>query len=285
MERNISRNDECNKMDLRKLEEELTRTSFPLELRCNYMLQKRNWDVMNNFIFEDPEQQKHREIDVFACDAPTIFNDKRCMTIYVLIECKKSKYPWVFFPSSKRNDRVILGLHNMIFRDGETKRTHEGSDSLVSDLMWNSRFFGSEISSWFFETENKKHDIHDAISKLAKATYYATVGQREEQEPLHPPLLYVVYQAIVFDGLLCNASLRGERIRLSPTEHVMLGMNFICPSFRTQMLIDVVHAGYFSEYIRTIEAERDKFVEIANNFYYENPRFEAVGKSELNKCP
>jgi len=261
------------KMNLRKLEEELTKTSFPLELRCTHMLQRRNWDVMNNFIFDDPEQQKHRELDILACDAPAIFDDQRCLTVYALFECKKSKHPWVFYPSSKKIDRVILGLHDMIFRDGENKRTHDESDSLLSDLRWNSRFNDSKIFSWFFETEAKKHEMHDAISKLAKATYYTTIGQREDLEPMHPPLLFVIYQTIVLDGLLCSASLQGKRFHLSPTKHVILGINFVCPSFRTHMLIDVIQAEYFSKYIRTLEAERDKFVEIATNFYHVHANF------------
>lgn len=283
MEHKISHNTSLNKINLRRLEEKLTKTGFPLELRCIHTLQRRNWDVTNNFIFEDPEQQKHREIDIFACDAPTIFDDQRCLTVYILIECKKSEYPWIFFPSSKKFDRVILGLHDMVFRDGENKRTHDESDSLVSDLRWNSRFNDGKIFSWFFETEKKKHEMHDAISKLAKATYYATAGQREDLEPMHPPLFFVIYQAIVFEGLLCSASIQGKKIHLSPTKHIILGMNFICPSFRTHMLVDVVQAGYFSKYIRTLEAERDKFVKIATNFYQEHPDFRASQRSEPTK--
>jgi hypothetical protein len=266
-------------MDLRKLEEKLAKSGFPLELGCTHLLQRRNWGVMNNFLFEDPEEHKHREIDAFACDAPAIFDDKSCLTVYVLVECKKSAYPWVFFPSIKKTDRTTLGLRDMIFRDGETKRTHDESDSLVSDLRWNSRFISSEISSWFFETEEKKHVMHDAISKLAKAAYYVTVGQREDSEPLHPPCLFVVYQAIVLDGLLCSAALRGRDIHLSPKKQVVLGMNFICPSFRTHMLVDVIHASYFSKYVKIIEAERDKFVEMANDFYHRHPKFGALEKS------
>jgi len=50
-----------------------------------------------------------------------------------------------FFLSSKGYGKVILGLHDMIFRDGENKRTREDSDILVSDLIWNSRFNNSKI--------------------------------------------------------------------------------------------------------------------------------------------
>lgn len=265
-----------NKMNLRKLEEKLTKTSFPLELRCTRILQKRNWDVLNNFIFEDPEQQKHRELDILACDAPTIFDGRRCLTVYVFIECKKSKYPWICYPSSSKTDRVVLGLHDMVFREGENKRTHDESDNLVSDLMWSSRFHKGKIFSWFFETEAKKHAMHDAISKLAKATYYTTIGQREDLEPMHPPLLFVIYQGIVLDGLLCSASMQRKRLRLSPIKHAILGMNFVCPSFRTHMLIDIVQAEYFPKYIGTLEAERDKFVKIANNFYHEHANFRTL---------
>ncbi len=260
-------NSEKNRINLQKLEKELTKTSFPIELRCTRILQKRKWDVINNFIFEDPEQKKHREIDIFACDAPSIFNDKSCLTIYLLIECKKSDYPWIFFPSSKRTERVILGLSDMIFRSGENKRTPDAFEGLVSNLRWKSRFNNSKISSWFFEKEKQKHTIHDAVSKLAKASYYTTVGQRQDSEPINPPLLFVIYQTIVLDGLLCKASLRGKGIRLTTTKRVTLGMNFICQSFQTHMLVDVIRADQFSKYIKMIEAERDKFVEITNTFY------------------
>lgn len=270
MERDVNQNKGLNKMDLRKLEKKLAKTGFPLELGCTHLLQRRNWDVINNFLFEDPEEHKHREIDAFACDAPAIFDDKSCLTVYVLVECKKSAYPWVFFPSIKKTDRLVLGLHDMIFRDGGTRRSDK-FDSLISDLRWNSHYMGSEIFSWFFETEEKKHEVHDAISKLAKAAYYVTVGQREELEPMHPPLLFVVYQTIVLDGLLCSASMSGRNVHLTPKKQVVLGMDFICPSFRTHMLIDVIHASYFSSYIKTIESERDRFVEMANEFHSKHP--------------
>lgn len=262
------------KINLRKLEMEISKTGFPLELRCALKLQRREWDVMNNFIFEDPEEQKHRELDILACDAPPIFNNQRCLTIYALIECKKSEYPWVFFPSRNKTDRVILGLHDMVFRDGEKKRADDETGTLISDLRWNSRFNDSKIFSWFFETESKKHEMYDAISKLAKSTYYVTVGQREDLEPMHPPLLYIVYQAIVLDGLLCSASVQGKRFHISPIKHAILGMNYVSPAFRTHMLIDVIQAGYFPKYIRTLEEERDKFVKIANDFHATMPALE-----------
>lgn len=87
---------------------------------------------------------------------------------------------------------------------------------------------------------------------------------------MHPPLFFVVYQAIVLDGLMCNASLREEKVHLSPIKHLVLGTTFVCPSFRTHMLVDVVQVEYFSKYVRILEEERDRYVNMANNFYLEH---------------
>ncbi|MCJ7760963.1 hypothetical protein MUP59_07490 [Candidatus Bathyarchaeota archaeon] len=254
-------------IDLRALEAKMNKTGFPLELRCTRMLEKAEWGATNNFIFEDPEQQKHRELDILASDAPAIFDELRCMSIYVFIECKKSAHPWIFYPSSGNIGRVILALHDQIFRDGENKRGSDETDILVSHLKQKSHFCDSKIFSWFYETEEGKHEIYDAISKIAKATYYVTVGEREELEPMHPPLLFVVYQTIVLDGLLCGASLQSNRFHLSPKKHVVLGTDFACPVFRTHMLIDVVQSEYFSKYIRILDEERNEFVRTANDFF------------------
>ena len=42
-------------------------------------------------------------------------------------------------------------------------------------------------------------------------------------------------------------------------------------TYRTHMLIDVIHASYFSSYIETIESERDRFVGMANEFHSKHP--------------
>lgn len=258
---------------LARISKELIKSGFPVELRSGYAFERREWGVENNFIFEDQDTSVHRELDVLACDAPAVFQNKSCLTFYVFVECKKSEKPWVFFPanSSTENSRRILALSSM-FRYGGKEWPRDKYNSIIHKMQDASHYSTMPVSSWYTEVFTKKgeeHDILDAISKIAKAKAYVMEGTDEKENARDPPFIFIAYCLIVLDGVIINASPGGGRLQPREAQHVVLSVNYGSPKVRDHILIDVVREGYLNKYLKLIESEKQTFVKEAEISYSE----------------
>jgi hypothetical protein len=73
----------------------LQKTGFPLEMKAAAAFRRAGFDVRQSFVYQDPEQSKGREIDVFATDPDSL----GVIDISFIIECKASVNPWVILTS------------------------------------------------------------------------------------------------------------------------------------------------------------------------------------------
>ena len=258
---------------LAKIKKELMKSGFPLELKCAAAFEENGWGVDHNFIFEDLDSKQHRELDIFACDVPAIFDDKSCLTIYVFAECKKSDKPWVFFPASEgmETGRRVLAYASM-FRYGGGKWARDEYNSLLHRLADVSHYSNAVLSSWYTEVfvrDSSGHDILDAISKIVKANKYVNEDTDDASSKLEPPLLFVSYNTIIFDGALLEAKYEKGNLHVKERENLVLSVNYGSPSVKGHFLIDIIRADCVGSYLRQLGLEKTSFLREAKSFYNE----------------
>lgn len=69
----------------------IEKTGLPLELETTSTLNKAGFDSNHSYIYEDPESQKGREIDVVGRTTDVT----GLIQVYVVAECKASSKPWI----------------------------------------------------------------------------------------------------------------------------------------------------------------------------------------------
>lgn len=81
-----------------KIAEFLDKTGFPLEVDCIRMLSSRNWMVAKGLAYRDPDEPSLRELDIAAWTTRVYaYKPLRMAVVRLMIECKKSERPWIFF--------------------------------------------------------------------------------------------------------------------------------------------------------------------------------------------
>ncbi|MEE4562925.1 MULTISPECIES: hypothetical protein [Paenibacillus] len=68
---------------IKKIQEEINKTGFPLELRVSKLLKNRGYFVNHSAYHIDEDEGKSREIDILS-HLNRIFRDKKTIKIYTL---------------------------------------------------------------------------------------------------------------------------------------------------------------------------------------------------------
>ena len=75
--------------------ENLKKKGFPLEVEVTEILRSKGWSVSNQVPFIDPEENKHRMVDILGSKA-IVTSGRKMATLDLILECKKNVKPWVF---------------------------------------------------------------------------------------------------------------------------------------------------------------------------------------------
>ena len=85
-----------------KIKKDIEKSGLPLEIDVNYILNQKGWNVRNQVSFFDQTENKHRPIDIMASKLIEVKSpglDR--LNVTLIIECKKSVKPWVFYTVPK----------------------------------------------------------------------------------------------------------------------------------------------------------------------------------------
>jgi len=75
---------------LEKLEEH----GFPFEVELSEFLRQKGWIVKNQSLYIDGETGKYRTVDMVASK---LIRSEPPIDVVLIIECKKSEKPWLFY--------------------------------------------------------------------------------------------------------------------------------------------------------------------------------------------
>jgi hypothetical protein len=255
--------------------DELKKTGYPTEVVSSSILQQQGWGVTHNPSYRDDLEGSNREYDIRAYKSwryGSAEEDSKSLDVFLLIECKKSEKPWVFFTTNESHNGLRLGsfLHTTakwLFTSREKSHTRI-SDEL---LRQNHHYFQSPRLARTFYEPFKKHEksdvtaqtIYSAVMSAIKATLFHVQGEEDRRWPT------IYYPVIIFSGSLFEAIVSSqEEIELLPSKHIQLSFNYIVPAdpsdnniwtSQKTFIVDILHENYINEFLRIIEEEHAFF--------------------------
>lgn len=242
---------------IEKLKKEIESTGHPVSLKVSNILNKNGWFVKNAPRYKLEDNERFREIDVFAIRKSSFFGD--CWD-NLIIECKKQNANWVFFRQNKENTNILtlnpnhlenteLSIYDWIKKQGLFKKSH---------------YYKRNICSYYFvgfvNPNNTKESgtIDHAIEQVLSSLFFY-MRQKDSTTQSH-----MLYPIIVFEGKLFEAWYDPE-LQVQETNHVSLffeaemakpevipahGLNEIASWFSSKpFIIDVVRLDYFEEFL------------------------------------
>jgi hypothetical protein len=242
-------------------------TGFPLELRVSRLLQQHDCLVANNVYYLDPDEGKGREVDIRALKNVEFSHSNR--TFYVrncyFIECKRSrKRPWVVFTSESTgydSNLPTLQVRGLSYKDVyasalNTWASEEVLEALetvhpyaknrmrgrgyLEALKGGSPDMGGEFASMIFK----------AITTAVKAAIIA----RDQQFAARGNSVCFYYPFIVLDGVLFEAFLEGDEVRLEERDQVIVSFFYVSPKHQDErLLVPIVTEPALSSFLVALQ--------------------------------
>jgi len=209
-------------------------TGFPLEISVSRKLEEAGWMVHNSPLYFDQEEKIPRELDIHAVDVDFSLagkeklkrtrkdGDMNKLISHLVIQCKKSSHPWIFFNNadltwpripevnfkSKHQD-----FHGMLFEE-------------LKDLgLSEHRYLNNSLHKTFHESftqPNKPSVIYDALITAHKALQHLKTRYANDSRDVH---LFI--PMIVLDGTLWSANSKTSRspVKVRRAERVLVQFN------------------------------------------------------------
>ena len=231
-----------------KIQTELIKSGFPLEVFCKKRLEKRGWrcEGPTHVTLDD----KVQELDIVA--SQQISFEKNLTAFFnIHVTCKKcSNNHWVFF----KDQRVPTGvLVNSNFID------HLNID--VDSLESLSRFEStdtvrSKIYTMAFQAQ--KNQIYEAINELLSSYNFFRqfYGQHRLERKPEFNIVDVDLLTILLDGKLFAAEIgESEDLTVSEATHILYYHHEVEWPQHRHFTIEVVNKQYFDQYLDTVGAD------------------------------
>ena len=254
---------------IEKIRKYILKSGYPLEIEIGGILRKSGWLVINQCPYLDKETKKVRTADILAIKMN--FPSAK-LGLPLLIECKKSeKHEWVFHTQQKENEFLPL-LGTLL--DVVKKITNPAISDKLQELLTNasigdllgldtrsSRLLG-KLTGLHVLNKNTKIGVFNVVPNSKDDFFEATQQINSEIENLSEAMkAFIIFPIIVFDGDMYEFYEEGGAMKILPINHVQ---HILFRPKLSPYLIDVVKKSYFSEFLKTIEADFRILAEIAS---------------------
>jgi len=255
---------------------ELKKTGYPTEIISSSIIQQQGWRIIHNPSYLDDIEGCSREYDIRAYKEwhYRIRTENKELGVFLIVECKKSEKPWVFFTTDESHSRTRLGdlLHtteNWLFSN---RRNAQGrlSDELLREH--HHYFRKPRLARTFYEpfkkqekSDNSSQMIYSAVMSAIKATLFHEQGDRGKRWST------IFYPIIIFSGNLFEAVVSSTvDITLSAVDNLQLSFNYMLPldprsgsiwDSQKTFIVDIVHESYLSQFLKVIDEEHANLAE------------------------
>jgi hypothetical protein len=178
-----------------KVEKWLDSQGYPLEMEFAEALSKNGFDIIQSYHFKDPEDGNIRETDIVARYSDPI----GLIELHFVIECKKSKSPWVVFSSSSTGFNRLRSFAHM---------TKVARDAVIDEIteMVNLPWFKKPNRIGYETVQALKSGKDSSYSALMSATKGAMEYFKEETKDVESSFSFV-FPLVIFEGVLYESFL------------------------------------------------------------------------------
>lgn len=229
------------------------KTGYLEELKVGNIFSKAGWNVRHSNYYLDRDEEKGREIDVYASKNIN-FKDSLGKNIYIglnlVCEVKKSiKKPWVIFSTKKKRSDSFFGFS--LYYENNMKNVLEQKITMKVDRNSSvggfSRIGETYCEAFINNTKKSGSDysqIFKSLTSSSKASEYF-LSMREDNSlsnMLCPRSIDFFEPIIIFDGLMCEAYLNEQNeLELNEINHIPVLFNRISPKYdRYNYIIDII---------------------------------------------
>lgn len=254
-----------------KIVDDIRKSGFPLEMQIIQSCHDRGFSVEPNIRYSVDESLK--EIDVYS----SLYSSGRTrdgveyLTISrLLVECKQSSRPWVFFSAPvHQSDSIMFFLNH---RSGFNRHLRKSELPSVLGQMVNNPLHHYEsvdipkcisyFEAFKSEKSSSRSSIHDSIDSVL------TFLRSELDERTMTDALGIVteafYPVVVVDGGLYEASVLEDEITVTEREHVFLIQNRNDHKF----VIDIVGNEHWPEFLTLIEQDHKEVLKVVQSLQF-----------------
>ena len=221
----------------------IEKSGFPLELRISNSLLERGYFVGNGLYYLDEDEGKGREIDIRALknektgkfNLPSGSLVETMVRNCLLIECKKSDQPWVFFTSNQNSyDKELVQLDCLGFDKGYFWHADAKLYKYISAV--HPFAFSSMRGRSHFEPF-KSGEGTETIFKATTTAVKATLFTMKSKFAAGMGSACFYYPIVIYDGNLFEAFLMKNKINLKKTELVFLSYFYTSQIYGAQSFI------------------------------------------------
>lgn len=262
----------------KEITKDLEKTGFPLEVFVASELENRDWMVYNSFLYRDEETKQPRELDIHAVNvdyshshrAPRKVKEgnENKLISHLVIQCKKTDKPWVFFDNGKTRWPQIPAdcfkskkeeFHELLFKE------------LESFDLKKHRLKRAVLHKSYHETfsdPKKSSKIYESFVTLVKALKFIKSRYGVGGYTIHN-----FVPIVVFDGTLWSATLK-KNVANSPTvllkgvEKLFVVFNQLSQpdNYEEEQIIEVVTRKSFKKGLNEIEKDNKELYKCWTNF-------------------
>ncbi len=236
--------------EIHQIEKDMKLSGFPLEIEATAVLKKSGWNVQNQAYYQDKDEGKSRSVDIIATKA--WFEDFGAydrLNIALVIECKKSVKPWVFFMTPK--DGHLFTFPFFFVKNFSEPLLHTSASFIRwTEQMHYTSSLLKECAVISYEPfkQGKGQEILEATHQVTKA-----LNDRLEffhKAPTMAPMkpAFLLYPAIVFDGHIFECKPQNGDLKLSKSNYVQYLMD-------TDFLIDIIGKNFLPDYLKIVDEE------------------------------
>lgn len=251
---------------------DLEKSGYPLEIKATLILESNGWSVLNQEGYLDIETGKWRTINILAhknFEIPDSLAYER-LHLSLVVECKKSDEPWIFFTRDKKGLRTFHPIAAWGLIKVESKPLlHPLQFEKVTDYFHYYFPEFEKIGIIPYEPFIKKEKgegksiIFEAKNQVLKSLLYEREQSRrfcameEAREKVRTNLkttnlLIILYPLVIFDGHLYELEYIEGKPKLTLSKYIQYLTSFGFPR-PEEFVIDIVEIGFLKEYLRMLD--------------------------------
>lgn len=240
---------------LKKLEEH----GFPFEVELSQFLREKGWTVKNQSYYIDEESGKYRTVDIVASN---LIKPKPLITVTLIIECKKSKKPWLFYlPEQESTNestdafRKLIPLFQQRLLVGKTgDKQLDASMEMLRRFLFNhyKDLYVKNLATIPFEPfQSGKSEVFEASMQVVKALTYHLEETQKTINRLSLKFVQVFFPVIAFDGHLYSYTMHEGKRRVQRSNQVLYNFDYVDRPF----LIHIITKGFLGFFLDSIDQE------------------------------